>query len=256
MTPGKPVSLIQKIGIRLFPVGKTARNGDLTGIALKRGAVQAAIIRCNLIRSRPNRSHMPRTMTPASESGRAPGNTTGKERILTSAMLLFTRMPYSDTSLRDIAAAAGVDVAYVHRSFGSKAEIFRQALLTLGPLDDIAAPQSDGPAMIRRLCNLAFVCCPQKLEDVRPLHLLVQSSLCSEAHNIITEFIDASLALPLSRAFGHLDSGRAHFAISLLSGFVTHRAILEPQGLLAIPEADQRRMLETALMNAMSDIDN
>ena len=85
---------------------------------------------------------MPRNVTPASDIARAPVQTTsGKERILNAAMLLFARMPYSDTSLRDIAAAAEVDVAYVHRAFGSKAEIFRHALLALGPIDDIATGQ-------------------------------------------------------------------------------------------------------------------
>ena len=92
---------------------------------------------------------------------------------------------------------------------------------------------------------------PRKVEDVRPLHLLTQSSLCSEARAIIAQFFGTSLALPLSRAFGHADPGRAHFALSLLSGFVTHRAIFGPADLLAIPEADQRQMLQTALMNAM-----
>lgn len=196
---------------------------------------------------------MPRTLIPASTTGRAPGHTTGKERILTSAMLLFARTPYSDTSLRDIATAAGVDVAYVHRAFGSKAEIFRQALLTLGPLDDIAAGEPDGATMISRICDLAFLRNPNRVEDVRPLHLLIQSSLCGEARAIITQFIDSSLALPLSRAFGHADAGKAHFALSLLSGFVTHRAVLGPADLLAIPEAVQQRMLQTALMNAMLD---
>jgi len=193
-------------------------------------------------------------MTSAREIGRSHDQTSGKERILNAAMLLFARMPYSDTSLRDIASVAEVDVAYVHRAFGSKAEIFRQALHALGRLDGITAAQSDGPSMIRQLCNLAFLRDPRKLEDVRPLHLLIQSSLCSEARVIISEFIDTSLAFPLSRAFGHTNSARAQFALSLLSGFVTHRAVMEPTDLLAMPEAEQRRMLQTALMNAMRDI--
>ena len=45
--------------------------------------------------------------------------------------------------------------------------------------------------------------------------------------------------------------GRAHFALSLLSGFVTHRAVLCPQDLVSIPEEDQYHMLEMALLNAM-----
>ncbi|MGL4263414.1 MAG: TetR/AcrR family transcriptional regulator, partial [Afipia sp.] len=76
---------------------------------------------------------MPRTATLASGTGRNSGRQSGKERISNAAMLLFARMPYCDTSLRDIAAAAEVDVAYVHRSFGSKAEIFRHALAALDP---------------------------------------------------------------------------------------------------------------------------
>ena len=136
---------------------------------------------------------MPRTLNLANSTDRMPGQATGKERILASAMLLFARMPYSDTSLRDIAAAAGVDVAYVHRAFGSKAEIFRQALLALAPLDDIAAEDPDGATMINRICDLAFLRDPRKVEDVRPLHLLTQSSLCSEARAIIAQFFGTSL---------------------------------------------------------------
>ena len=122
-------------------------------------------------------------------------------------------MPYSDTSLRDIAAAAGVDVAYVHRAFGSKAEIFRQALLALAPLDDIAAGDPDGATMINRICDLAFLRDPRKVEDVRPLHLLTQSSLCSEARAIIAQFFGTSLALPL----GHVDKWRSQRRIEAMS---------------------------------------
>ena len=197
---------------------------------------------------------MPRTATLASGTGRNSGRESGKERILNAAMLLFARMPYCDTSLRDIAAAAEVDVAYVHRSFGSKAEIFRHALAALDPLDDIMVA-TDGRSMISRLCDLAFLRDPRIQEDVRPLHLLIQSSLCSEARDIIAQFIDTSLALPLSKAFGFENPGRAHFALSLLSGFVTHRAVMGPANFPGIPEADQRRMLETALTNAMCDTD-
>lgn len=201
-----------------------------------------------------NEQRMPRTATLASGTGRNSGRQSGKERISNAAMLLFARMPYCDTSLRDIAAAAEVDVAYVHRSFGSKAEIFRHALAALDPLDDIMVA-TDGRSMISRLCDLAFLRDPRIQEDVRPLQLLIQSSLCSEARDIIAQFIDTSLALPLSKAFGFENPGRAHFALSLLSGFVTHRAVMGPANFPGIPEADQRRMLETALTNAMCDTD-
>lgn len=58
-----------------------------------------------------------------------------KARILRAAMLLFARQPFSETSLREIATEAQVDVAYVHRAFGSKIEIFQQALHELHVVD-------------------------------------------------------------------------------------------------------------------------
>lgn len=48
-------------------------------------------------------------------------------RILEAAILRFSQYSYEETKLRDIAADVGVDVAFVHRSFGSKEQLFREA---------------------------------------------------------------------------------------------------------------------------------
>lgn len=176
---------------------------------------------------------------------------TGKERILQTAMLLFARNPFSETSLRDIASAAQVDVAYVHRAYGSKAEIFRQALHALTPLDRVFLDASDGAEVIRRISKIAFQRDPQKPEDVQPLHLLMQSCVCSEARDIIVDFIETEIATPLAQAFGQTARGNALFAISLLSGFVTHRAVLAHAELLAGPEDRQRQLLEHVLQSVM-----
>jgi len=42
------------------------------------------------------------------------------DRILAAAVKRFATNSYEATGLRDIASDAGVDVAYVHRRFGSK----------------------------------------------------------------------------------------------------------------------------------------
>lgn len=179
----------------------------------------------------------------------------GKERILNSAMLLFARMPYSATSLRDIAAAAEVDVAYVHRAFGSKAEIFRQALLALTPVSLFRTETVDGAEMIRRMSELAILEEPHDLEDVCPVHLLIQSTLCNEARDIIAEFTKTTFAEPLSRAFGHQDTGRATFALSLLFGLVTRRTVFGADEIRSIPESRQLRLLEDAMLAVMTSAD-
>ena len=53
---------------------------------------------------------------------------TTRERILKAAMLRFSTYSYEETGLRDIATDVGVDTAYVHRSFGSKEKLFREAV--------------------------------------------------------------------------------------------------------------------------------
>ncbi|MDR1921957.1 MAG: TetR/AcrR family transcriptional regulator [Candidatus Adiutrix sp.] len=49
-------------------------------------------------------------------------------RILDSARAAFYRAPYERVGLRDIAAAAGVDASLINRYFGSKKNLFQEAL--------------------------------------------------------------------------------------------------------------------------------
>jgi AcrR family transcriptional regulator len=61
-------------------------------------------------------------------SGRRPGPTTSKEAILEAARRQFAEAGYEPTSVRGIAAEAGVDAALVVHFFGSKDELFRSAV--------------------------------------------------------------------------------------------------------------------------------
>lgn len=51
-----------------------------------------------------------------------------RAEILKAAQSLFQQRGFDHVSLRDIAAATGVDVALVHRYFGGKAALFTEAL--------------------------------------------------------------------------------------------------------------------------------
>jgi AcrR family transcriptional regulator len=73
--------------------------------------------------------------------GRPPGTSDTRERILTSARELFARNGFDKTSIRAVAAAAGVDPALVHHYFGTKHKLFTSAIhipidpmVVLGPL--------------------------------------------------------------------------------------------------------------------------
>lgn len=60
--------------------------------------------------------------------GRPPGATDNRERILASARDLFARNGIAKTSIRAVAAGAGVDAALVHHYFGTKENLFTAAV--------------------------------------------------------------------------------------------------------------------------------
>ncbi len=76
--------------------------------------------------------------------GRPPGTSDTRERILGSARELFARNGIDKTSIRAIAAEAGVDPALVHHYFGTKTQLFAAAIhipidpmAVIGPLREI-----------------------------------------------------------------------------------------------------------------------
>ena len=68
--------------------------------------------------------------------GRPPGTSDTRERILTNARELFARNGIDKTSIRAVAAAAGVDSALVHHYFGTKRQLFAAAIHI--PIDPMA----------------------------------------------------------------------------------------------------------------------
>ncbi|MBU9765379.1 helix-turn-helix transcriptional regulator [Mycobacterium sp. TNTM28] len=60
--------------------------------------------------------------------GRPAGPSDKRDRILTSARELFARNGFDKTSIRAIAASAGVDAALVHHYFGTKTQLFAAAI--------------------------------------------------------------------------------------------------------------------------------
>ena len=71
-----------------------------------------------------------RTVLPVATTrrGRRPGSPDTRAAILAEARTLFAAQGYAGTSVRAVAAAAGVDAALVHHYFGSKDDLFLAAL--------------------------------------------------------------------------------------------------------------------------------
>ncbi|MGB8794989.1 MAG: TetR family transcriptional regulator [Mycobacterium sp.] len=88
---------------------------------------------------------MTATNTGRKRPGRPAGNSDTRDRILANARVLFARNGIANTSIRAVAAAAGVDSALVHHYFGTKEKLFAAAVRV--PIDpmDIIGPLRETP---------------------------------------------------------------------------------------------------------------
>ncbi|MGZ8707465.1 MAG: TetR/AcrR family transcriptional regulator [Gaiellaceae bacterium] len=81
----------------------------------------------------------------AKRSGRRPGPTTTREAIAEAARLQFSQLGYDRTTLRGIAAQAGVDVALVARFYGAKEALFREVMALPPHVAEAMEFLADGP---------------------------------------------------------------------------------------------------------------
>ena len=82
-------------------------------------------------------------------SGRRPGQSGAREAILTAARTRFSEGGFDKTSIRAVAADAGVDPALVHHYFGTKQQLFA-AVVDL-PIDPEATLRKIDVAPLDRL---------------------------------------------------------------------------------------------------------
>ena len=131
---------------------------------------------------------MPRT-------GRRPGPSTTRTVIISAAAGRFTAIGYDATSLRQVAADAGVDPALIRRFFGSKEQLFTAVASAVIDPGRALAAVAEGPAeaagerLLRYFLSL--------LGDVRqpgPLLGLVRSAVASpHAARLLREFLAEGL---------------------------------------------------------------
>lgn len=93
-------------------------------------------------------------------TGRRRGSPGTRESILEVARRLFADKGFDATTVRAIAADAGVDPAMINHYFGSKEELFRQTLaIPLDPATEIskiiaAGPERAGENLVRTLLGI------------------------------------------------------------------------------------------------------
>lgn len=122
--------------------------------------------------------------------GRRAGASTTREEILAAARARLARHGYDGTTMRAVAADAGVDAALVHYFFGTKASLFAAAMaLRVNPADVLAGLLSDGVEGLGERLARTLPSIWDNPETGGPLIALVRSAASREdAATMLGEF--------------------------------------------------------------------
>ena len=162
---------------------------------------------------------MPRT-------GRRPGRPDTRGEIVAAAARCFARTGYDATSMRQVAADAGVDPALVRRFFGGKEELFTAVASALIDPGSAVTAVAHGPAgqAGERLLRY-FLALLGDVQRPGPLLGLIRSAVTSEhAAQVLRAFLARTILSGIAGAL-HADQGelRAALVASQLVGIALTR---------------------------------
>jgi AcrR family transcriptional regulator len=170
--------------------------------------------------------------------GRPSGTSDTRDRILTNAREMFARNGIGKTSIRSIAAAAGVDSALVHHYFGTKEQLFAAAVHI--PIDPmlVIGPMREAPIDELGL-TLPSLLLPLWDSEMGAAFLAtLRSMLAGDGVGLIRSFLQDVIAVEIgSRVDEPPGSGRirVQFVASQLVGVVMARYILELEPFASLP---------------------
>lgn len=150
----------------------------------------------------------------ARRSGRRPGPSGTREAILAAARRQFAAQGYDRTSMRGVAAEAGVDQALVAHFFGSKQRLFVEVVrLPFDPGDLLPRLlEGDRDTLGERLARFVAGVLDDPGARARALGVVRAAATEPEAARMLREFVQGEVWAPLADA---LDVDDAHVRVSL-----------------------------------------
>lgn len=173
--------------------------------------------------------------------GRPRGGSDSRERILAAAVDDFGEKGYDGATIRSIAVRAEVDSALVHHYFGTKADLFAEAVgIPLRPDVDVprilAGPREEiGERLIRYVLE-AF----EQPEVRRRGVMLIRTALGSRLTTpLLAGFLSRELLSKVARAIDEDDADlRASLVASQIAGMLIARYVLRLPPLAAASVED------------------
>lgn len=174
-----------------------------------------------------------------SPRGRRPGAPDTRAAIVDAARPLFAEHGFSGTSMRKVAAGAGVDPALVHHYFDSKEELFLAALaVPFDPRVLLASVAEEGPdGAGDRLATTLLAIWDDEANRL-PLLAIARGVLEPGGSRLVKDGFLGIVVVPLVRGLGvDQPERRAALVASQVVGLVLARYVLELEPLASADAA-------------------
>lgn len=181
------------------------------------------------------------------------GARTTRQEILAVATKRFAAASYDDVSLRDIAGDVGVDVAYVHRSFGSKEQLFREVLNTHRVENILSGVNVEEiPALLaKRTIERER---PEDASEPDPVLIMIHSLASVTAGRLVGEVLQSDFIEPLREKIGDASPFRASLVMSMLIGFSILRNLLQLSAATNLDPALAEEMTANAIEGILNRV--
>ena len=187
-------------------------------------------------------SRTPKQATPqaGAHTGRRAGKSGTREAIQAAASAQFAELGFDRTSIRSIAAQAGVDPALVKHFFGTKSQLF--VVVTYPPFDPALIGQAivTGPVETagRRLAQLVTTVLDDPAIRARFIGLVRAAASEPDAAELVRDVFGSGPFAQIVNALGADDAPlRASLIGSQMVGLIMARYIVRVEPLASLPAA-------------------
>lgn len=174
-------------------------------------------------------------------TGRRPGESGTRERILVCARRRFAADGFDGATIRAIAADAGVDPALVHHYFGTKRELLGEVLAFPVSPERLRSVLAETPAdQLGERIVTTFLEVWDTPEHAERLRILLRTAVADDAvAAMIREFVVGALLAPVAASLGAGDRQlRVTLVASQLVGFAFLRYLLAMEPLASADHAE------------------
>ena len=169
-----------------------------------------------------------KTTTPTPQPRRRRNAAATRDAILLSARQCFARSGYDGAGVRQIAAGAGVTAMLVNRYFGSKEELFAEAIADAMSRPTILTPENLGSSGLGETIAATLVEITKKgAVPLEGFQILLRSAASERAAQIGKEQIEKHYHKTLSTALeGEFAAQRAALVLAMVAGVQVMRQMI------------------------------